>query len=125
MAGDVEPDWVDTSKIAIPQADEQQRLLANLVSTTMESNKKPIARFWYFPQNYKSAVVMSGDDHSNGGTPDASITTCFLAGCKITQVAVRAEHLIYPATPLTPRRPPRASRARSTAERHVSRLDAE
>ena len=27
-AGDVQPDWVDTNKIAIPQADEQQRLLA-------------------------------------------------------------------------------------------------
>ena len=26
-AGDVQPDWIDTSKIAIPQADEQQRLL--------------------------------------------------------------------------------------------------
>ena len=26
-AGDVQPDWVDTNKIAIPQADEQQRLL--------------------------------------------------------------------------------------------------
>ena len=25
--GDVQPDWVDTNKIAIPQADEQQRLL--------------------------------------------------------------------------------------------------
>ena len=27
-AGDVQPDWIDTNKIAIPQADEQQRLLA-------------------------------------------------------------------------------------------------
>ena len=31
-AGDVQPDWVDTSKIAIPQADEQQRLLVNLIT---------------------------------------------------------------------------------------------
>ncbi len=30
-AGDVQPDWVDLGKVAIPQADEQQRLLANLV----------------------------------------------------------------------------------------------
>ena len=29
-AGDPQPDWVDLDKVAIPQADEQQRLLANL-----------------------------------------------------------------------------------------------
>ena len=29
--GDVQPDWIDFSKVAIPQADEQQRLLANLI----------------------------------------------------------------------------------------------
>ena len=31
-AGDVQPDWIDTNKIAIPQADEQQRLLLNLIT---------------------------------------------------------------------------------------------
>ena len=31
-AGDVKPDWVDTNKIGIPQADEQQRLLVNLIA---------------------------------------------------------------------------------------------
>ena len=31
-AGDVQPDWVDLSKIDVPQADEQQRLLANLIT---------------------------------------------------------------------------------------------
>ena len=30
-AGDPQPDWVDLNKVAIPQADEQQRLLANLI----------------------------------------------------------------------------------------------
>ena len=29
--GDVRHDWVDFTKVAIPQADEQQRLLANLI----------------------------------------------------------------------------------------------
>ncbi len=32
QAGDVQPDWIDTNKIAIPQADEQQRLLVNLIT---------------------------------------------------------------------------------------------
>ena len=31
--GDPQADWVDPQKIAIPQADEQQRLLANLISS--------------------------------------------------------------------------------------------
>ena len=41
-AGDVQPDWLDTSKIAIPQADEQQRLLVNLV-TQMEREQAAAA----------------------------------------------------------------------------------
>ena len=31
-AANGEPDWIDFTKVAIPQADEQQRLLANLVT---------------------------------------------------------------------------------------------
>ena len=64
---DPRPDWIDFSKISIPQADEQQRLLANLV-LVMNLRKKPLPRFWYFPQGYKAVVVMTGDDHANGGT---------------------------------------------------------
>lgn len=61
------PDWVDFNKIAIPQADEQQRLLANII---IQSNlhKKPLPRFWYLPRSFKAAIVMTGDDHANGGT---------------------------------------------------------
>ena len=50
------------NKIAIPQADEQQRLLANLI-TIMERDRKPLPRFWYLPRGEKAAVVMTGDDH--------------------------------------------------------------
>jgi hypothetical protein len=60
--------WINTSKIAIPQADEQQRLLANLV-TQMERSNLPLPRFWYLPRGLKAAVVMSGDDHSPDYTP--------------------------------------------------------
>ena len=63
-AGDLQPDWIDTSKIAIPQADEQQRLLANLI-TLMNSDKEPLPRFWYLPRGEKAVVVMSGDDHGS------------------------------------------------------------
>src|SRR4051794_35204326 len=43
------PDWVDFNKIAIPQADEQQRLLANLI-TQMSLDRTPLPRFWYLPR---------------------------------------------------------------------------
>ena len=39
-AGDVQPDWVDLNKVAIPQADEQQHLLANLIE---QMNLRPQA----------------------------------------------------------------------------------
>ncbi len=67
-AGDVQPDWVDMSKIDVPQADEQQRLLANLI-TEMNRDKAPLPRFWYLPRGEKAAVVLTGDDHAHGGTP--------------------------------------------------------
>ena len=62
-AGDVQPDWVDMSKIDVPQADEQQRLLANLI-TEMNRDKAPLPRFWYLPRGEKAAVVETGDDHA-------------------------------------------------------------
>ncbi len=65
--GGAEPDWVDLDKVSIPQADEQQRLLANLV-TQMSADRMPLPRFWYLPRGEKAAVVMTGDDHANGGT---------------------------------------------------------
>ena len=56
------------SKIAIPQADEQQRLLINLI-TLMARDRMPLPRFWYFPRDLEAAVVMTGDDHGlDGGT---------------------------------------------------------
>ena len=64
---DPQPDWVDLNKVAIPQADEQQRLLANLI-IQMNFDKKPLPRFWYFPRGLPAVVIMTGDDHGNGGT---------------------------------------------------------
>ena len=65
--GGTSTDWVNLSKVAIPQADEQQRLLANLIRA-MNRDKKPLPRFWYFPRSLKAVVIGTGDDHGNGGT---------------------------------------------------------
>lgn len=64
---DPQPDWVDPKLIAVPQADIQQRLLANLIVLT-NSAKEPLPRFWYLPRGLKAAIVMTGDDHGHGGT---------------------------------------------------------
>ena len=61
-ASDPQPDWIDFAKIAIPQADEQQRLLANLlIQGTL--HRKPLPRFAYFPSGVKAVVVLTGDEH--------------------------------------------------------------
>jgi hypothetical protein len=66
--GDPQPDWVDLdNEVSISQADEQMRLLANLI-LQMNLAKKPLPRFWYFPRGKKAVVIMTGDDHGNGGT---------------------------------------------------------
>lgn len=101
-AGDVQPDWVDLAKVAIPQADEQQRLLANLI-VRMTLDRKPMPRLWYFPKGKKAVVVMTGDDHANGGT--AGRFDRFLqlspAGCSVADwECIRGTSYIYANTPL-------------------------
>ena len=60
------PAWLDFDKIAIPQADEQQRLLANVI---IQSNlhRRPLPRFWYLPKGLNAAIVMTGDGHDDAG----------------------------------------------------------
>ena len=58
-ANDPQPDWVDLTKVAIPQADEQQRLLANLI-LHVNADRKPLPRFWYFPKGQESSLGHDG-----------------------------------------------------------------
>jgi hypothetical protein len=99
--GDAQADWVDLDKIAIPQADEQQRLLAELIT---RMSRAPLPRFWYLPRGFKAAVVLTGDDHGTGGTAGRFETLeadspprCSVADWQ----CVRATSYIYPETPIT------------------------
>ena len=83
--------------------DAQQRLLANLI-LVMNRAKKPLPRFWYLPRGLKAVVVMTGDDHANGGT--AGRFDQYLAdspaGCSVAQwECIRATSYVYPSSPLT------------------------
>jgi hypothetical protein len=95
--GDPQPDWIDLNKIAIPQADEQQRFLANLIME-MNSAKKPLPRFWYFPRSAKAVVIMTGDDHGGEGTASrfAGYIAKSPAGCSVENwECIRSTSYIY------------------------------
>lgn len=102
-AGDPQPDWVDPDKIAIPQADEQQRLLANLI-LKMNADRQLVPRFWYFPDGHKAAIVMTGDDHANNGTAAHFEQFLALSGTNTSVPdwkTVRSSSYLFPNTPLS------------------------
>ncbi len=55
--------WIDLDRIGIPQADEQMRLLSQLI-TWMLSERLPLPRLWYFPQGAPGVLVATGDAHN-------------------------------------------------------------
>jgi hypothetical protein len=102
--GDPQPNWIDFNKVAIPQADEQQRLLANII---LQGNlhRKPLPRFWYLPKGLKAAIVMTGDDHANNGTA-GRFNKYLTQGPNspedvLNWNAVRGTSYIYPNTSMT------------------------
>lgn len=56
--------WVDRDLIPVPQADEQQRLLARLVQQ-LQANTSPLPQLWYFPGTTKTMLILTGDAHAN------------------------------------------------------------
>jgi hypothetical protein len=101
--GGAATDWVNLSKAHIPQADEQQRLLANLVTVTAR-DRLPVPRFWYFPGTHKAVVVATGDDHGTGGTPGrfSTYAAASPSGCSVARwECPRFSSYIYPSTPMT------------------------
>ncbi|MCB9113237.1 MAG: DUF4082 domain-containing protein, partial [Anaerolineales bacterium] len=102
-AGDVQANWVDLSKVAVPQADEQQRLLVNMI-LAMNADNNPLPHFWYFPRFEKAVVVMTADDHASANT--AGRFDQFIAaspvGCSVADwECIRASEYIYPGSTLS------------------------
>jgi hypothetical protein len=97
------PDWVDFSKITIPQADEQQRLLANLL-TGAAASQLPLPRFWYLPRGLQAVVVMTGDDHATGGTRArfSQLAAASAPDCSVADwTCLRMTSYVYPGTAIT------------------------
>ncbi|MBK9121839.1 MAG: tandem-95 repeat protein [Chloroflexi bacterium] len=99
------PDWIDLNKAQIPTADEQQRLLANMI-LDMNADKKPLPRFWYLPRGERIVLLMTGDDHSStSGTLNFFnyYRTQGLPGCSVEDwECIRATSYIYIDSGLTP-----------------------
>ena len=101
--GGADRSWVDFSRIQIPQADELQRLLANLV-VRMSRDRVPLPRFWYLPRGLKAAVVMTGDDHAAGGTVGHFEKLLALSpeGCSnATWTCLRSTSYVFPSPAMT------------------------
>lgn len=98
------PNWIDLGKVAIPQADEQQRLLANII---LQGNlhRKPLPRFWYLPRDLKAAIVMTGDDHGTNETAGRFNQYAQMGHNSPEDIAdwkaIRATSYIYPYTRIT------------------------
>ena len=102
-AGDVQPDWVDPDRFDVPQADEQQRLLANLI-TQMNLDKAPLPRFWYLPRGKKAASSSPATTTPSAGRRPYfdRLKTASPAGCSVADwECVRATSYAYPDTPMT------------------------
>ena len=100
---DPKPDWNNLANVQIPIADEQQRLLVNMIQQ-MTFASGPLPRFWFLPSGYKAAIVMTGDDHNQGGTPGRfdiyladSTPNCSVADWQ----CVRSTAYIWNGTPIT------------------------
>jgi hypothetical protein len=63
---DLYTNYVDLNNLPIPQADEQQRLLAKAILTL---NPAPMPHLWYFPQNAGTILVLTGDAHGQPTSP--------------------------------------------------------
>ena len=102
-AGDVRPDWVDPARLAVPQADELQRLFAHVVVLASQT-RRPLPRLWPFPRGLRAVVVLTGDDHGNGGTAARfeQLRAASPAGCSVADwTCLRGTSYLYPRTPVT------------------------
>ncbi len=62
---DGEKNWLDKDKVAIPQADEQVRLLSHVIEY-LNSGYPPLPRLWYFPGDSRCVALLTCDGENNG-----------------------------------------------------------
>jgi hypothetical protein len=80
QAGEMQ--WNNPDKIAIPQADEQMRLLSHVIEK-FSTYTKPLPRLWYFPDKLKCLFIFTIDGED---TPEGDINN------EITEVNSKGAH---------------------------------
>jgi hypothetical protein len=74
--------WVDRTRISIPQADEQMRLLSHMIE---DFGVSPLPRLWYFPDSAMTMLILTGDAHANQtGRYQAELDSLEAHGGKVT-----------------------------------------
>jgi hypothetical protein len=63
-ASDLFVNWIDLERIAIPQADQMQRLFVGLIEL-LGTQGAPLPRLWYFPAGAAAVLVATGDAHGS------------------------------------------------------------
>ncbi|WP_353987201.1 hypothetical protein [Ruicaihuangia caeni] len=105
MGSNGEPDPLDLSRIGTPQADEQMRLLSNVLEE-LHGSTSPLPRFWYLPHGENAAIVMTADDHATKDGSRTFLERMVSAAPKDCDVAqwecARASVWLDPSTPLSP-----------------------
>ncbi|PQZ91051.1 hypothetical protein CQ018_13870 [Arthrobacter sp. MYb227] len=98
-------DYLDLSKVHIPQSDEHLRLLSNLIGYINQENG-PLPKFWYFPNFSKAVLVMAADDHgTTTGTENMFSRMSKLSpeGCSVDLwQCFRATSWVFPESGLNP-----------------------
>ncbi|MDN5796713.1 MAG: Ig-like domain-containing protein [Intrasporangium sp.] len=101
---DPEPDYLDLDQVAVPQADEQMRILSNIIERSTAASG-PMPRWWYFPDDAKAVLVMAADDHgTQDGTRSSFRRLLELSpkGCDLARwECPRATAFLYPTSGLT------------------------
>lgn len=76
--------WLDHSKNYLNQADIQMNLLSHCIETMTES-RKPLPRFWYFPDTLKCLVTLTNDgEYRSESDFEVQISDLDSAGAKMT-----------------------------------------
>jgi hypothetical protein len=103
---DTGQDFVDLEHVEVPHADELMRLLTHLVGV-LTSERTPIPRLWYFPNDAEAVLVMAADDH---GTPTGTrdffeqLRSLEPKGCEVRAwECPRATSWMYPESKLSDR----------------------
>jgi hypothetical protein len=103
-ASGTEPAHLDLEKLGIPQADEQMRLLSNVL-VELHGDAFALPRFWYLPHGVNATLVMTADDHgTDGGTQESfqRMLSLQTPGCDADAwECPRATSWLDPSSPLT------------------------